>query len=109
MDSGSRPSASAGMTVASLPKSIVLCPPTAVLVLLLAHRDRIGAGKPAVQVDVGTTPAAERAECVGRRLATGRTQLDTRGVRAHSIGHGTDIRRARRLGQAAVSQPNRIG
>ena len=89
--------------------SSVICRLPPVLVFLFAHRNCVGARDPAVQVDVRAAPAAERAECVGGRPATGRAQFNTRGERAHGIRHRTHIGRRTRVAQAAVNQPNRIG
>jgi hypothetical protein len=81
---------------------ILLTRGRAVLVLLLAYRNCIGTGKPPVQVDIGTTSAAKRAEGIGRRPATGRTQADAPRARARRIGHGTDIRSRVRFDQPAI-------
>jgi hypothetical protein len=92
----------------------VICRLTPVLVFFLAHRNRIGTGKPSVQIYVRAAPAAEWAERIGRRLATGRAQFSASRIRARRIGHGPDIYNEwdgalLGLDQPAVSQPNRIG
>src|SRR5262249_23425391 len=56
--------------------------------ILLDHRDRVGAGKPAIEVDVGAALRAERAEAVQRRLAADRAAL--RRARRRLI-HGRDV------------------
>jgi hypothetical protein len=79
--------------------------PHFVLFLVFRHRNRIDAGKPAVEVDVGAAPRAERTECLGGGLTTNRTGA-ARGFR-HEPNMGRERRRA--SGYTALSQPKWIG
>src|SRR5262245_25985417 len=60
----------------------------AVLVLLVPARHHIDATEPAVEVDVGAAPAAERPELAVRRLAANRAGTGTR-LFGHAITPST--------------------
>jgi hypothetical protein len=59
--------------------------------VVFGARDNIGAGKPAVQVDVAAAPGAERADRFLRRLAA-----DRAGPRLPRAGTTFTLRRPRR-------------
>src|SRR5437879_2783581 len=71
----------------------------AVLVLRLLDRNRIDAAQPAVQIDVGATPAAERPGRLSGRLTADRAWLGAkrgasralRGLRLGRVGHDIDM------------------
>src|SRR5262245_21891836 len=56
------------------------------LVLLVLDRHRIDPAEPAVEVDIGATPRAERAELRHRRLAADRARLTARRLAARGLG-----------------------
>jgi len=87
------------------PLAIVIAP--LVLLLVFGHRHHVDAGEPAVEIDVGATARAERAERLGNRLVANRAGGAPRG-----IGHATNMGRAPRGANrpySALSQPKWIG
>src|SRR5262245_49755250 len=86
----------------------------AVLVLVVLDRHRVDAAEPAVEVDIGAAPRAERAELRHRRLAADRARLAARRLAARGLGA---LGHATHMGtppppcqhQTALSQPKRIG
>src|ERR1043166_6224627 len=68
-------------------RQLVLAPAARARVLL-DHRHRIGAGEPAVQIDVGAALRAERAKARQRRLAAERAAPGGTGYR---LIHGRDV------------------
>src|SRR5262249_19858481 len=81
----------------------------AVLVLFLLDRHRIDAAEPAIEVDVGAAPAAERTELLRRGLAADRAGSRCDDIGA--LGHAIHVVTGWATGKAhtALSQPKRIG
>src|SRR5215475_2059237 len=57
------------------------------IVVVLDHRNRVGTGEPAIEVDVSAAARAERAERVLRRLAADRAFL----VAGNALVHGSHV------------------
>jgi hypothetical protein len=62
-----------------------LCARRSILVFFFLHRNRVHPAEPAVEVDIGATPAAKRAEWFGRRLAAERTWLGAQLALGHAL------------------------
>src|SRR5947209_19565395 len=73
------------------------------LCLLLDRGNRVAAGEPAVEIDVGAALRAERPEPLGRRLAADRA-LSRAGNR---VGHAPDIGTAGAEGKSGLVEIGR--
>ena len=74
-----------------------------VLLFVGGHRHRIDAGKPAVEIDVGAAPRAERTKRLDGWFAANRADA------VRGLGHETNMGRRRTSGYTAFSQPKWIG
>src|SRR5262245_24452412 len=68
------------------PLRVPLALARAVLVLVVLDRHRVDPAEPAVEVDIGAAPRAERAELRRRRLAADRARLTARRLAARGLG-----------------------